>query len=129
MLTSSRIGTFRWLWSNFCSLGILLNEGNIEGVEANPKQAVVWWRRCVDYHRHIWAAFEIGVALYTGEGVAENPVLASKYFRQAGRFVPREISIVDIENLLSPTAYSSFGTCWSCVHAWGSPAKWCWGGA
>lgn len=76
---------FPCLKLNHLLLGILLNEGNIEGVEANPKQAVVWWRQCVDYHRHIWASFEMGVALYTGEGVAENPALASKYFRQAGR--------------------------------------------
>jgi TPR repeat protein len=67
-------------------LGILLNQGKIEGVEENPELAVVWWRRCVDYHRHIWASFEMGVAFYTGEGVPENAALASRFFRQAAHF-------------------------------------------
>jgi TPR repeat protein len=44
---------------------------------------VTWWKRCVDFHRHIKATFELGVALYTGEGVAENPEVAVKLFRRA----------------------------------------------
>ena len=69
-----------------CYYGILLNQGAIEGVDANPELAVVWWRRCVDFHRHIWAAYEMGVAFYTGEGVPENVDLASKFFRHAAHF-------------------------------------------
>lgn len=48
----------------------------------NPKQAVNWWRRCVDLHRHVNATYELAVALYTGEGVPENPELAVHYFRR-----------------------------------------------
>eukprot|EP00523_Entomoneis_sp_CCMP467_P005543 CAMPEP_0168748004 /NCGR_PEP_ID=MMETSP0724-20121128/15951_1 /TAXON_ID=265536 /ORGANISM="Amphiprora sp., Strain CCMP467" /LENGTH=494 /DNA_ID=CAMNT_0008795817 /DNA_START=154 /DNA_END=1635 /DNA_ORIENTATION=+ len=69
-----------------CYYGILLNQGTIPGVEAQPEQAVVWWRRAVDYHRHIWACYELGVAFYTGEGVPENAPLASRFFRRAAHF-------------------------------------------
>jgi len=60
-----------------------LNEGNIAGVEANPQLAVVWWRRCVDYHRHIKATYELATANYLGEGTPENPALAVKLYRRA----------------------------------------------
>lgn len=64
-------------------VGLILNEGSIAGLEPDPKQAVVWWRRCVDAHRHITATYEMAVALYTGEGIAENTELAVKLFRRA----------------------------------------------
>jgi hypothetical protein len=65
-----------------CVLGIILNEGLVEGVDINPEQAVVWWRRCVDSHRHIKATYELAVAMYTGEGIVENPELAVELFRR-----------------------------------------------
>lgn len=63
--------------------GIILHEGRVVGVEANPQQAVVWWRRCVDTHRHITAMYELGVAMYTGDGVPENTEFAVILFRRA----------------------------------------------
>jgi hypothetical protein len=66
----------------FLHLGIILNEGLVEGVDINPEDACVWWRRCVDSHRHIKATYELGAAMYTGEGVVENPELAVKLFRR-----------------------------------------------
>ena len=60
-----------------------MNQGLIPGIEVQPQQAVVWWRRCTDFQRHIVAMYELGVALYTGEGVPENTRQAVKYFRRA----------------------------------------------
>lgn len=62
--------------------GILLNEGKIAGVDANPQQAVVWWRRCVDDHRHINAMYELATAFYLGEGAPENADMAVRLFQQ-----------------------------------------------
>lgn len=61
---------------------MILNEGLVKGVDINTDQAVVWFRRCVDGHRHIKATYELAVALYTGEGVVENPEQAVKLFRR-----------------------------------------------
>jgi hypothetical protein len=61
-------------------VGIILSEGLVQGVDMNPEEAVVWWRRCVDSNRHIKATYELAVAMYTGEGVPENPELAVKLF-------------------------------------------------
>lgn len=69
--------------SGMCYYAMLLNDGKIPGVDANPQQAVVWWRRCVDYHRHIVATYELGNANYLGDGVPENPELAVRLFRRA----------------------------------------------
>ena len=69
--------------NGMCLYGIVLNEGRVSGVDANPEEAVVWFQRCVDAHRHIPSMYELAVALYTGEGVAENPELAVKYFEKA----------------------------------------------
>ena len=66
-----------------CLYAIILNEGRLAGIEANPEEAVIWWRRCVDLHRHIVATYELAVALYTGEGSNENPDYAVRLFRQA----------------------------------------------
>ena len=66
-----------------CLYGIVLNEGRVSGVDANPEEAVVWFQRCVDAHRHIPSMYELAVALYTGEGVPENPERAVKYFEKA----------------------------------------------
>lgn len=66
-----------------CYYGMILNEGRVSLVEANPNEATVWWRRCCDMHRHVPSAYELAVALYTGEGVAENEELAFYFFRMA----------------------------------------------
>jgi TPR repeat protein len=66
-----------------CLYGIVLNEGRVTGIDANPEQAVVWWRRCADDNGHIPSLYELAVALYTGEGIQEDPKLAFKYFHKA----------------------------------------------
>jgi len=58
-------------------------DGRVPGVDANPEQAVVWFRRCVDIHRHIAATYELAIAFYTGDGGVENPEMAVSLFRQA----------------------------------------------
>jgi Sel1 repeat len=67
----------------FPSQGVLLSEGTIDGVEANPQQSVVWWRRCVDEHGHINATYELATACYLGDGIAENASMAVSLFRRA----------------------------------------------
>lgn len=62
---------------------MILNEGLVPGIDVNPRLAVAWWRRCVDYYRHISAMFELANAYYLGDGVAENPALAVRFFRRA----------------------------------------------
>lgn len=59
-----------------------LNEGRA-GLDPNPQQAVVWFRLCSDMHFHPQAAYELGVALYTGEGAAEDEAAAARMFRRA----------------------------------------------
>lgn len=59
-----------------------LNDGRA-GTDPNPEQAVVWFRRCADMYEHPQAQYELGVALYTGEGVVENEEEAIKWFRLA----------------------------------------------
>ncbi|MGL4350462.1 MAG: tetratricopeptide repeat protein, partial [Plesiomonas shigelloides] len=60
-----------------------INEGGIAGLESDPKRAGAWWRRCVDAHRHITATYELAVAFYTGDGIAENTELAVTLCRRA----------------------------------------------
>ena len=60
-----------------------MNEGLVDGIDASPEQAVIWWRRCLDFHKHIWSTYELAVAFYTGEGVPEDTVKAVYYFRKA----------------------------------------------
>lgn len=64
-----------------CMYGIVLNEGKV--VEADPMQATVWWHRAVEMHNHVASTYELAVAFYTGEGVAENEELAVSYFEKA----------------------------------------------
>jgi TPR repeat protein len=66
-----------------CLYGIILNEGKIAGIDANPNQAVVWWRRSIDLCMHIPSQYEYAVALYTGEGVPEDPSRAVMIFHKA----------------------------------------------
>jgi len=65
-----------------CCYGVCLNDGH-GGNDPNPKQAVVCWRRCVDMYNHVQSMYELGVALYTGEGVVEDEVAAVKMFERA----------------------------------------------
>lgn len=65
-----------------CLYGMCLNEGRA-GLDPNPQQAVVWFRLCSDMHFHAQAAYELGVALYTGEGTAEDEAAAARMFRRA----------------------------------------------
>jgi uncharacterized protein len=55
----------------------------IDGVEANPQQAVVWWRRCVDEHGHVNATYEFATACFLGDGIPENASMAVSLFRRA----------------------------------------------
>lgn len=65
-----------------CMYGMCLNEGRA-GLDPNPQQAVVWFRLCSNMHFHAQALYELGVALYTGEGAAEDEAAAAKMFRRA----------------------------------------------
>jgi len=65
-----------------CAYATCLNDGRA-GIEPNPTAAVSWWKTACDHFHHIQSAYEMGVALYTGEGVAEDEVLAVEYFRVA----------------------------------------------
>ena len=67
---------------SICAYGTCLNDGRA-GIEPNPKAAVSWWKNASDQYDHIQSTYEMGVALYTGEGVAENEQLAVEYFRKA----------------------------------------------
>ena len=83
MFTSSSSRSNNSNYRTYVRTGILLNEGKIPGVDANPQLAVVWFRRCVDYHRHIKATYELATANYLGEGTPENPETAVKLYRRA----------------------------------------------
>jgi Sel1 repeat len=65
------------------NVGILLSEGSIDGVDANPQQAAVWWRRCVDEHGHIHSLYELATACYLGDGIVEDAPMAVSLFRRA----------------------------------------------
>jgi len=65
-----------------CLYGQCLNEGRA-GLDPNPIQGVVWFRRCAELYDHPQALYEMGVAFYTGEGVMEDEVQAVDYFRLA----------------------------------------------
>ena len=67
-----------------CGFGICLMLGR-GGLECNPIQAIGWFRRCVEMHNHPQAMYELGVALYIGEGVVENEDQAARYFRKAAK--------------------------------------------
>mmetsp|Transcript_16727 Transcript_16727/g.31697 ORF Transcript_16727/g.31697 Transcript_16727/m.31697 type:complete len:350 (-) Transcript_16727:1949-2998(-) len=65
-----------------CAYATCLNEGR-GGLEINPKAAVSWWMNACEKYDHIQSNYELGVAFYTGEGVAENEAIAVEYFRRA----------------------------------------------
>lgn len=68
-----------------CMYGVVLNEGSAPGVESHPQMATIWWRRAVDHHRHVTSTYELAVALFTGEGIAEDEEMAVRYFRRAAQ--------------------------------------------
>lgn len=65
-----------------CSYAICWNEGR-GGLEINPGRAVSWWQLARDKYDHVQSMYELGVALYTGEGVPEDESQAVEYFRDA----------------------------------------------
>jgi TPR repeat protein len=65
-----------------CAYATCLNDGR-SNLEPNPIRATSWWNRASDIHHHTQSTYEMGVAYYTGEGVAENEELAVQYFRRA----------------------------------------------
>jgi len=67
---------------SMCAYGICLMDG-LASLESNPILAISWFRRCSEMYEHKQAMYELGVALFTGEGVVENEVEAVKYFKKA----------------------------------------------
>jgi len=80
-----------------CSYATCLNDGRA-GLDPNPQQAVVWWRLCADMHSHSQSLYELGVALYTGEGCPEDESQAVRFWRSAA-------------NLGHPSAAYMLGDC------------------
>lgn len=68
---------------SICAYATCLNEGRGGITEPNPSMAVSWWKHAATKYHHIQSMYEMGVALYTGEGVAEDERTAVEYFRQA----------------------------------------------
>lgn len=62
--------------------GICLNEGRA-GLEPNAELAVFWFSRSVALYQHPQSLYELGVAFYTGEGVAEDENKAVELFELA----------------------------------------------
>jgi TPR repeat protein len=62
--------------------GMCLNDGRA-GMEPAPKSAISCFRRCSAIHGHPQSQYELGVAYYTGEGVAENEEEAVRLFKLA----------------------------------------------
>ena len=60
--------------------GMCLNDGRA-GMEPNSEEAVSWFKRCSELHGHPQSQYELGVAFYTGEGVAENEEEAVRLFK------------------------------------------------
>lgn len=67
---------------SMCAYATCLNDGRA-GLEANPTAAVSWWKNASEKFEHVQSTYEIGVALYTGEGVAEDEKMAVEYFQKA----------------------------------------------
>ena len=65
-----------------CMYGMCLGEGRA-GLDPNPHKAAVWFRLCTEMHSHPQAAYEMGVALFSGEGVAEDEAAAVRMFRRS----------------------------------------------
>ena len=65
-----------------CSYAICLNDGRA-GLDINPGLAVSWWKLACDMYEHVQSTYELGVALYTGEGVPEDEAQAVDMFRLA----------------------------------------------
>lgn len=62
--------------------GMVLNDGRANR-EPNSDAAVVWFKRCSDMFEHPQSQYELGVAFYTGEGVAEDEGEAVRLFQLA----------------------------------------------
>jgi len=86
--------------------GVCLHDGRgVDGTGAAEgaaeKLACEWWLRAAELHRHPQAAYELGVASYTGAGVPESEAAACALFRQA----------VDWSNATHPAALYMLGDC------------------
>jgi len=66
-----------------CSYATCLNDGRAGLLEPNPGRATNWWKIASDQYHHVQSMYELGVAYYTGEGVAEDEGIAVKYFGRA----------------------------------------------
>lgn len=62
--------------------GMCLNDGRA-GRDPDSVAAVSWFKRCNEMYEHKQARYELGVALYTGEGIAEDEEEAVRMFRLA----------------------------------------------
>ena len=62
--------------------GMCLNDGRA-GRDPDSVAAVSWFKRCNEMYEHKQAQYELGVALYTGEGIAEDEEEAVRMFRLA----------------------------------------------
>ena len=66
-----------------CMLGIIFREGTAD-IDPDPVKALVWFQRAAGSGNHAQACYEMGVALYTGEGgVPEQEGRAVEYFERA----------------------------------------------
>mmetsp|Transcript_6127 Transcript_6127/g.7423 ORF Transcript_6127/g.7423 Transcript_6127/m.7423 type:complete len:310 (+) Transcript_6127:115-1044(+) len=66
-----------------CGYGMLLSDG--KGVESNSEEAVGYWEKAIQMHKHPHATYELGVAYYQGEGVEEDECKAYEYFQEAAK--------------------------------------------
>ena len=62
--------------------GMCLNDGRANK-DIDSVAAVSWFKRCNEMYDHKQAQYELGVALYTGEGIAEDEEEAVRMFRLA----------------------------------------------
>lgn len=65
-----------------CLYAMVWNHGGVAGMEAKPQMAVKYWRQAAEAG-HLASMYELGVALYVGDGTVEDPVQAVKCFRNA----------------------------------------------
>jgi len=61
--------------------GMCINDGR-DAMEPNAEEAVSWFKRCSEIG-HPQGQYELGVAFYTGEGVAEDEEEAVRLFKLA----------------------------------------------
>lgn len=65
-----------------CLYAMVWNHGGVAGMEAKPQMAVKYWRQAAEAG-HLASMYELGVALYVGDGTLEDPAQAVQCFRNA----------------------------------------------